>query len=110
MGATSVTGQGTGSADGFNRGSEHQTLGVTHLIGPKVAAGGTTDIGLAGVTDIPVTAIVDSTNVGFIVLVNDITDGSPAIGYLFLTSSDVFVEIIGTASHDVNWVLIDTGT
>lgn len=40
MGATSVTGTGRGAADGFNRGSEHQTLGVAHLIGPRVVAAG----------------------------------------------------------------------
>jgi hypothetical protein len=32
MGATSVTGKGPGSADGKNRGSEHQTLGFSHII------------------------------------------------------------------------------
>jgi hypothetical protein len=110
MAATSVTGQGTGAADGFNRGSEHMTLGVTHLIGPKVVAAGVTDLGPSGVTDIPVTAIVNGTNSGFIVLVNDVTDGSQAMGFLFLTSDDIFVEIIGTAFNDINWVLIETGT
>jgi len=36
MVATTVTGRGLGSADGKNKGSEHMTLGVGHLIGPRV--------------------------------------------------------------------------
>lgn len=36
MTATSVTGIGLGSADGKNKGSSHMTLGVGHLIGPRV--------------------------------------------------------------------------
>ena len=45
MAATSVTGTGLGAADGQNKGSEHMTLGVGHLIGPRVviAADGTLD-------------------------------------------------------------------
>ena len=45
MAATSVTGTGLGSADGANKGSAHMTLGVSHLIGPRVviAADGTLD-------------------------------------------------------------------
>ena len=38
MGATSVTGVGLGSADGSNKGSAHMTLGVSHLVGPRVVA------------------------------------------------------------------------
>src|SRR6516162_6664671 len=43
MGATSVTGvSGWGSVqDGMARGSPHTTLGVGHLIGPRVMAAGT---------------------------------------------------------------------
>lgn len=48
MGATSVTGKGLGSADGKNKGSEHQTLGVAHLIGPRVVYAGR--ITLSGTT------------------------------------------------------------
>lgn len=35
MAATSVTGKGLGSADKKNKGSEHMTLGVSKLIGPR---------------------------------------------------------------------------
>ncbi len=43
MAASSVTGlhkDGAGSADGSNKGSERMTLGVGHLIGPRVHAAG----------------------------------------------------------------------
>jgi hypothetical protein len=40
MGATSVTGRGNGSADGMNKGSSRSTLGVDHLIGPRVVNAG----------------------------------------------------------------------
>ncbi len=40
MGATSVTGVGHGSADGFNKGSDHQSLSVARLIGPRIVAAG----------------------------------------------------------------------
>lgn len=40
MGATSVTGVGLGSAEGSNKGTDRMTLGVGHLIGPRVVAAG----------------------------------------------------------------------
>lgn len=40
MGATSVTGVGVGSAEGMNKGSSRMTLGVDHLIGPRVVNAG----------------------------------------------------------------------
>jgi hypothetical protein len=54
MGAYSVTGVGQGSADKHNKGSEHMTLGVDHLIGPRVV-----DMGaVALATGTPSTATV----------------------------------------------------
>jgi hypothetical protein len=40
MAATSTQGTGPGSASGFNKGSQHQTLGVGHLIGSRVVMTG----------------------------------------------------------------------
>lgn len=40
MAASSVTGVGPGSADRYNKGSEHMHLGVDHLIGPRVIDAG----------------------------------------------------------------------
>ena len=36
MAATSVTGTGIGSADGHYKGSEHMSLGVEKLVGPRI--------------------------------------------------------------------------
>jgi hypothetical protein len=51
MGATSVTGVGTGSAAKYgagNKGSEHMALGVHRLIGPRVVACGEVELGPSG--------------------------------------------------------------
>jgi hypothetical protein len=40
MSAASTTGIGQGSAEGANRGNEHMTLGVNHLIGPRCVYAG----------------------------------------------------------------------
>lgn len=55
MGATSVTGvSGPGSVAGNQKGSEHQSLGVEKLIGPKVvAAGHETLSGTTAVVELP---------------------------------------------------------
>ena len=58
MGATSVTGVGTGAADTYgagNKGSERMSLGVHRLIGPRVVACGevTLDGGGAGTVYYP---------------------------------------------------------
>jgi len=51
MGATSVTGVGTGSAAAYgagNKGSEHMALGVHRLIGPRVVACGEAELDASG--------------------------------------------------------------
>jgi hypothetical protein len=55
MGASSVTGiSGPGSVAGNQKGSEHMSLGVHKLIGPRVvAAGSETLVGTTGVVEIP---------------------------------------------------------
>jgi hypothetical protein len=55
MGASSVTGiSGPGSVAGNQKGSEHMSLGVNKLIGPRVvAAGSETLVGTTGVVEIP---------------------------------------------------------
>ena len=55
MGATSVTGvSGPGSVAGNQKGSEHMSLGVSKLIGPKVAAAGKITLtGTTGVVEFP---------------------------------------------------------
>lgn len=54
MGATTVTGKGPGSANGLNKGAADRTLGVDHLIGPRVVAAGVETLsGTTGTVEIP---------------------------------------------------------
>jgi hypothetical protein len=108
MAATSITGTGPGSADGQNRGSEHMTLGVTHLIGPKVVAAGVAILDVIGIADIAIVPKVVGT--ALLVMVNDVTDGSLVIGGIFETLSGIFVDIVGTPGHEVNWAVMEIGT
>jgi hypothetical protein len=73
MGATSVTGVGPGSADGKNKGSEHMTLGVHHLIGPHVIAAGTVE--LDGPT---ATVYLPAPPEGFPLFETDVEGGNPS--------------------------------
>lgn len=54
MGATTVTGKGPGSANGLNKGAADRTLGVSHLIGPRVVAAGVETLtSTTGTVEIP---------------------------------------------------------
>jgi len=67
MAATTVTGKGLGAADGQNKGSEHQTLGVGHLIGPRMVV--VSDATLDGSGDAaPVWPALDGSASDYIVL------------------------------------------
>lgn len=77
MAASSVTGTGYGSADGQNKGSEHMTLGVGHLIGTRVVAANRVTLsgGVATVT-FPTPLTGDKAN--YIVLCNALNSSTVA--------------------------------
>ncbi len=77
MAASSVTGTGYGSADGKNKGSEHTTLGVSHLIGTRIVAADrvTLSSGVATVT-FPVPLAGDKAN--YIVICNALNSSTVA--------------------------------
>jgi len=52
MTASTVTGRGPGSADGKNRGSQRDTLGVEHLIGTRAIYAGKVDLDDGGDADV----------------------------------------------------------
>ena len=62
MAASSVTGVGPGSADRYNKGSEHMHLGVDHLIGPRVVDAGQASLtsGSPSVANVPFTKALSS--------------------------------------------------
>lgn len=64
MGATSVTGVGPGSAEGWNRGAARQTLGAGHLIGPHIVACGAVYSGSVGNFVLSGTATVQLPDLG----------------------------------------------
>lgn len=75
MGATSVTGVGTGSASAYgagNKGSEHMALGVHRLIGPRVT----------GASEI----VLDASGFGLVVYPN--LPGGPTLYSPFLSSNN----------------------
>lgn len=85
MGATSVTGvSGPGSVAGLQKGSEHMSLGVHKLIGPRVSAAGTETLsGTTGVVEFPALT------------------GSPSDYIVILTSNGATAAYVSTALDDV---------
>ena len=107
MGATSVTGvSGPGAVDGIQKGSEHMSLGVNKLIGPRVVAAGTATIGGGGTVtvNIPVLAGSASDYVGIAV---DTNGTVAAVNVTALTTSSIALK--GTATHVVNWMIVKAG-
>lgn len=110
MAATSVTGTGLGSADGKNKGSEHMTLGVGHLIGPRVVAAD--DATLDGSGDGSVVLPVLSGVVGdYIVTANDAdaTAAAAVAASLAMDATSTTVTIKGPASGVVHYSIIKKG-
>lgn len=106
MGATSVTGvSGVGDVSGNQKGSEHMSLGVAKLVGPRVAAAGTATLSSSGTVtvDFPAVGTVLSQFMGMAVDTNA-TVGAVNVTALTLTS----IALKGTASHVVNWMVVKT--
>jgi len=77
MAASSVTGVGNGSADGSNKGSERMTLGVTHLIGPRIQAAGTVVLA-AGVATITFPQPLSGSEANYVVMLTPETAAGAA--------------------------------
>jgi len=108
MAATSVTGVGLGSADGKNKGSSHMTLGVGHLIGPRVMAAGTAT--LAGGAATVVLEAMDGVSGDYIVVVGDASGTAAATsGTLAITSTATTLTLAGTGTNSVTWAVIKLG-
>lgn len=111
MGATSVTGvSGPGSVAGKQKGSEHMSLGVAKLIGPKVsAAGKITLTGTTGVVEFP--ALVGSVNDYVVILsANTITHVFVSTAMAAVSGTDMWgFTITGGSAAVVNWTVIKVG-
>lgn len=111
MGATSVTGVGPGSADGKNKGSEHMSLGVSKLIGPKVSAAGKVTLsGTTGVVEFP--ALVGSVS-DYVVMVSanssTLAYVSSALAVAGATADQWTFTATGGSGAVVNWAVIKIG-
>lgn len=107
MGATSVTGvSGPGTAAGRSKGSEHMSLGVEKLIGPRVVAAGSATLNGSGVVTVTFPELAGSASdyIGVAVSTNG-TVGAVNVTGLTTTS----IALKGTASHVVNWMVIKAG-
>lgn len=108
MAATSVTGTGLGAADGKNKGSEHMTLGVGHLIGPRVMASGTAT--LSGGAATVVLPAMDGVTADYIVIVGDASGTAAATsGTLAITSTATTLTLAGTGTNAVTWMVAKVG-
>lgn len=111
MGATSVTGvSGVGSAAGNQKGSEHMSLGVSKLIGPKVsAAGSVTCSGTTGAVVIP--ALTGSVSDYVIIL----TSNSATAAYVSTALAEVddtgdwSFTVTGASGAVVAWIIVKKG-
>ena len=103
MGATSVTGKGIGSAEGSNKGTSRDTLGVGHLIGPRVVYAGNHT--LAGTTD----TIEYPTLTG---VVGDYSFHATAAttGHVFISTKTTSSFVLnGTDGQVVSWMIVKNG-
>lgn len=111
MGATSVTGvSGPGSVAGLQKGSEHMSLGVAKLIGPKVAAAGKITLtSTTGVVEFP--ALVGTVS-DYVVMLSANTSThvyvSTALAAIADTGEWGFT-ITGGSTALVNWAVVKIG-
>jgi hypothetical protein len=114
MGATSVTGKGRGSADGSNKGSTHMTLGVSHLVGPRVvAAGAVTLSSTAFILKLPLPT--GGAAADYVCMATDQT-GANAVKVVLSKSSvnadgsyDLVATFTGTSTDVISYAIIKTG-
>lgn len=111
MGATSVTGvSGAGSIAGRSKGSEHMSLAVSKLIGPKVcAAGQVTLSGTSGYVRFPALA---GAVTNYIVILTGNSSTNPHIFSILapIVGTDDWRFGIAAGSGDiVSWAVINVG-
>ena len=111
MGATSVTGvSGAGSVAGIQKGSEHMSLSVSKLIGPKVCAAGsatcsssTATVQFPGLAGVPANYIVMLTTT-----TATVPYVSTALATVASTNDWGFTITAGTTAV-VYWTIVSTG-
>ena len=106
MAASSVTGVGPGSADGYNKGSEHMSLAVEKLIGSHVVATGYVTLA-TGAATVVFPKPLSGSKTGYLVFCqslaslarpNVLSDNGDGDFYQFT--------IAGTGTDTVQWMVI----
>jgi len=113
MTATSVQGlfnNGAGAVDGSNKGSERMTLGVGHLIGPRVIAAGQADNITSPETITFAQPLSGSESNHVIQLTNNGATNAVSVGTKTDNADNDFVSftIVGTDNDEVMWTIIKT--
>lgn len=117
MTASTVTGRGFGGVDGNNKGSERMTLGVQHLIGPRVIAAGNVTITSSTTVTVTFPQPLDGPASDYVIMVTGVTVGVEAgddEGYISTKTDDANSEfasfvITGTNAKAYQWVVIKVG-
>lgn len=111
MGASSVTGiSGVGSVAGNQKGSEHMSLGVHKLIGPRVvAAGSETLVGTTGTVEVPTLpgAVSD-----YVVQLTGVSTTVPYVSSVLAAVADTdtwHFTITGGSGEAVYWTIVKKG-
>ena len=110
MGATSVTGVGVGSAEGYNRGSARMTLGAGHLVGPHVVACGNVAL-VGGAATVNLGSLTDGAS-AYSLFVSNMTDTTAVGGTLAAAVSPnvgVFLTLAGAGTDLVAYMVVKNG-
>lgn len=108
MGASSVSGKGTGSAESANKGAKgRQTLGVSHLIGPYIGAANSVQCS-AGSKAVQLPKLSDS-NSDWVVLVTNTDSTSPAATAASSVDSNWKFTVYANGSDVVNYMVVFKG-
>lgn len=110
MTASSVTGRGLGSADGKNKGSEHMTLGVEKLLGPRIMAADEVTLDGSG-DEVVVLPLFPGVVGDYTVSVTDTnaTAAAACAGALAFTANSTTLTIKGPANSTVSYVIVKKG-
>lgn len=107
MAAASVTGVGPGSADGRNKGSEHMSLAVNKLIGPRLVSCGSVVLGGGTPSSGAVTFTQTLTSAtGYFVVATPVGSTTGAVNVSTVATTGFVITGANGSSATVNWALV----
>ncbi len=109
MAASSVTGQGKGSALGKAKGAEQTRLGAEKIIGPRIVYAG--NHVLDGSGDLAIQLSLSGVSADYVVMVThqDVTTAAAISGRVVLSGGVATVTVKGAASDAVSVVVMKAG-